>query len=197
MRFSRVRTAHAVTALLVAVPLALGALAPHTYAQAPTPGPTGTFGPDCSELPRSGGGSVAAMADQKVADAVAGSRQLAQLTAALKQARLDDTLNRSNNITLFAPTNHAFNSLSQAERDSLLNDQERLKQVLTYHVVDDDVTPSELPNGSFKTLEGSQLTTSGSGTSFKVNNTADIVCGNITTANATVYLIDALLTPPD
>jgi uncharacterized surface protein with fasciclin (FAS1) repeats len=197
MRVTGVRTAQAVIAPLVAVPLALGAFAPHVYAQAPTPSPTGTFGPDCSELPRSGGGSVAAMAEQKVADAAAGSRQLAQLTAALKQARLDDTLNRADNVTLFAPTNHAFNSLTEAQRESLLNDPERLKKVLTYHVVDADVTPSELPNGSFKTLEGSELTTSGSGTSFKVNNTADIVCGNITTANATVYLIDGLLTPPD
>ncbi|MDI9884267.1 fasciclin domain-containing protein [Streptomyces sp. HNM0645] len=197
MRFTATRMAQAAIAPVVAVPLALGAFAPHTHAQTPTPGPTGTFGPDCSELPRSGEGSVAAMAEQKVADAAAGSRQLAQLAAALTKAGLDDTLNQSKDITLFAPTNHAFNSLTQAQRDSLLNDPEQLKKVLTYHVVDADVTPSELPNGSFKTLEGSQLTTSGSGTSFKVNNTADIVCGNITTANATVYLIDGLLTPPD
>lgn len=197
MRFTATRLAQATIAPVVAVPLALGAFAPNAFAQAPTPGPTGTFGPDCSELPRSGAGSAAAMAEQKVADAAAGSRQLAQLASALAQAGLDDTLNESKDITLFAPTNHAFNSLTQAQRESLLNDPEQLRKVLTYHVVDADITPSELPNGSFKTLEGSQLTTSGSGTSFKVNNTADIVCGNITTANATVYLIDGLLTPPD
>ncbi|MFD7445641.1 fasciclin domain-containing protein [Streptomyces sp. NPDC059909] len=136
------------------------------------------------------------MAKQRVADAAAESPQPAQLSSALTKARLDNTLNQSDNIPLFAPTNHAFNSLSQAERDSLLKDPEQLKKVLTYHVVDDNITPSQLPNGSFQTLEGSELTTSGSGTSYKVNDTADIVCGNITTANATVCLIDALLTPP-
>ncbi|MGW7363512.1 fasciclin domain-containing protein [Streptomyces sp. NPDC054841] len=186
----------AAIAAAVAVPLTLGVFAPQTYAQEPTPSPTGTFGPDCSELPKSGEGSVATMAKQRVADAAAGSRQLTQLSSALSQARLDNTLNQSNNITLFAPTNHAFNSLSQSQRDALLKDPEQLKKVLTYHVVDDNIAPSQLPNGSFKTLEGSELTTSGSGTSYKVNDTANIVCGNITTANATVYFIDALLTPP-
>ncbi|MFE0271123.1 fasciclin domain-containing protein [Streptomyces sp. NPDC058992] len=197
MRFKATRVARAAIAPVVAVPLAFGAFAPNAFAQAPTPGPTGTFGPDCSELPRSGAGSAAVMAEQKVADAAAGSRQLAQLASALAKAGLGETLNESKDITLFAPTNHAFNSLTQAQRESLFNDPEQLKKVLTYHVVDADITPSELPNGSFKTLVGSQLTTSGSGTSFKVNGTADIVCGNIATANATVYLIDGLLTPPD
>ncbi|MEU2429364.1 fasciclin domain-containing protein [Streptomyces sp. NPDC007861] len=190
------RMAEAAVAAAVVLPLGLGVSAPRSYAMEPTPGPTGTFGPDCSELPESGEGSAAAMAEQKVADAAEGSRQLAQLSSALTKARLDNTLNQSDDITLFAPTNHAFNSLSETQRDSLLNDPEQLKKVLTYHVVDDSITPSQLPNGSFKTLEGSELTTSGSGTSYKVNDSANIVCGNITTANATVYFIDALLTPP-
>ncbi|MCX4510647.1 fasciclin domain-containing protein [Streptomyces sp. NBC_01619] len=197
MGFMGKRMAEAAIATAVVVPLSLGAFAPQTYAQEPVPSPTGTFGPDCSELPKSGEGSAATMAKQKVADAAAGSRQLAQLSSALTKARLDNTLNQSNNITLFAPTNHAFNSLSEAQRDSLLNDPDQLKKVLTYHVVDDNITPGQLPNGSFKTLEGSELTTSGSGTSYKVNDVADVVCGNVTTANATVYFIDALLTPPD
>lgn len=40
------------------------------------------------------------------------------------------------------------------------------------------------------------LKTTGSGTSFKVNDTAKIVCGDIKTANATVYLVDKVLMPP-
>jgi uncharacterized surface protein with fasciclin (FAS1) repeats len=45
-------------------------------------------------------------------------------------------------------------------------------------------------------VEGSKLTTSGSGTSFKVNGKANIVCGNIKAANATIYVIDTVLQPP-
>ncbi|MGJ3558173.1 fasciclin domain-containing protein [Streptomyces sp. INA 01156] len=45
-------------------------------------------------------------------------------------------------------------------------------------------------------MEGSKLTTSGSGTDFKVNGKANIVCGNIKAANATIYVIDTVLQPP-
>ncbi|RCH59689.1 fasciclin domain-containing protein, partial [Streptomyces sp. SDr-06] len=40
-----------------------------------------------------------------------------------------------------------------------------------------------------------KLTTSGSGTSYKVNDSANVVCGNVPTANATVYIIDTVLMP--
>lgn len=83
-----------------------------------------------------------------------------------------------------------------SQLDSLLGNQEQLKKVLTYHVVDQQITPNELPKGSFTTVEGSKLTTSGSGTDFKVNDEANIVCGNIKAANATIYIIDTVLQPP-
>ncbi|NED68254.1 fasciclin domain-containing protein, partial [Streptomyces sp. SID10244] len=37
---------------------------------------------------------------------------------------------------------------------------------------------------------------SGSGNDMKVNDSAGVVCGGVKTANATVYLIDTVLTPP-
>ena len=43
--------------------------------------------------------------------------------------------------------------------------------------------------------EKGKITTSGSGESFKVDDTAHIVCGNVHTANATVYIIDSVLMP--
>jgi uncharacterized surface protein with fasciclin (FAS1) repeats len=199
-RISR-RVAVVLTAAAVAVPLSLGGFAtaatatpaPSGQDTSASPSPTtsgGTFGSGCS-------GSAAVMARVGVANAAATNPQLATLVVALKRAGLFDTLNSAKDATVFAPTNAAFKNLSASKLASLLSNKSQLKKVLQYHVVGDKrITPAELPNGSFKTLEGANLTTSGSGTTFKVNNTANIVCGNVKTRNATVYLIDNVLTPP-
>ncbi|WP_037619920.1 fasciclin domain-containing protein [Streptomyces aureus] len=70
-------------------------------------------------------------------------------------------------------------------------------KILTYHVVGQKLTPKDLENGSFTTLEKSKLTTSGSGESYTVNDSAKVVCGNVKTANANVYIIDTVLMPPN
>ena len=50
--------------------------------------------------------------------------------------------------------------------------------------------------GTHETLQGEMLEVTGSGEDFKVNGDASVVCGNVQTSNATVYLIDGVLTPP-
>ena len=45
-----------------------------------------------------------------------------------------------------------------------------------------------------KTVEGGTVDVTGSGDSLKVDN-ANVVCGGVKTANATVYLIDSVLSP--
>ncbi|RPK85500.1 Cell surface lipoprotein MPB83 precursor [Streptomyces sp. ADI97-07] len=135
------------------------------------------------------------MADDPVATAASNNAELSTLTAAINAADLGDTLNKSKDITVFAPTNAAFEKIPKADLDALLADKDQLTKVLTYHVVDQKITQSQLGNGDFKTLQGSNLTTSGSGDTFKVNNSANIVCGGIPTANATVELVDTVLMP--
>lgn len=182
----------AVAAVAVALPVSLALSAPPAGAAAPPR----SFGPACSSLPSSGSGSAAGMAKDKVATAAAHNPQLATLTAAIKRAGLTDTLNNAQNITVFAPTNDAFKKVPKADLVKLLANKTELKKVLTYHVVGQKITQSQLANGSFTTLEGGKLTTSGSGSNFTVNNTAKIVCGDVTTGNATVNLIDTVLMPP-
>ncbi|WP_445282362.1 fasciclin domain-containing protein [Streptomyces sp. DSM 118148] len=204
MALSRTSLTTAVVAAALAVPLSIGGLVPTAHAQTSSPSPSpsetsttssGIFGPGCSSLPKTGAGSAAVMAKQKVVAAATGNPQLSTLVSYVNRAKLANTLDTSNNITLFAPTNAAWQKLSSSQRTTLANNPAQLKKALEYHVVKQHVTKAELPNGSFTTLEGSRLTTSGSGTNFKVN-TAKIVCGNIPTANATVYLIDTVLMPP-
>ncbi|PRH76875.1 fasciclin [Streptomyces solincola] len=153
------------------------------------------FGPACASLPTSGEGSVEGMADDPVATAASNNPALSTLVSAVKKAGLVDTLNNAQNITVFAPTNEAFAKIPKADLDKVLNDKAMLTKILTYHVVGQKLTPQQLENGSFDTLEKSKLTTSGSGESYTVNDSAKVVCGNVPTANATVYIIDSVLMP--
>lgn len=191
MRFTRMRTAKVTAAVVVAVPLALGGLAPQSHAQDASPSPSGTFGPGCSALSQKANTSK-----DKVVEAAAAYPQLSQLVSAAVRAGLIGTLDGKPNVTIFAPNNQAFQKVPASQLASLLSNQGQLKKVLTYHVVDKQITPNELSKGSFTTVEGSKLTTSGSGTNFKVNGKAKIVCGNIKAANATIYVIDTVLQPP-
>ncbi|WP_328564292.1 fasciclin domain-containing protein [Streptomyces coelicoflavus] len=153
------------------------------------------FGPACSTVPKEGAGSFDGMAKDPVATAASNNPALSTLVTAVKKAGLVDTLNNAENITVFAPTNDAFAKIPKADLDKVLNDKEMLTNILTYHVVGQKLAPKDLENGSFETLQKSKLTTSGSDEAYKVNDSAKVVCGNVKTANANVYIIDTVLMP--
>jgi uncharacterized surface protein with fasciclin (FAS1) repeats len=78
---------------------------------------------------------------------------------------------------------------------TMMHSRTELTKILKYHVVDSNVTPAELASGKpLTTLEGDTLKPAKMGAVYEVNN-ADIICGNIHTANATVYVINKVLTP--
>jgi uncharacterized surface protein with fasciclin (FAS1) repeats len=157
---------------------------------------SGPFGPACSAVPASGPGSVEVIADEPVATAASGIPALSTLVAQVQAAGLVDTLNSAEDITVFAPTNDAFAAVPEATLKSLTDDPTgALANVLKYHVVAGELTPAQLP-GKHTTLEGQDITITGSGEDFTINDTAKIVCGNVETANATVYVIDGVLVPP-
>ncbi|PVC83227.1 fasciclin [Streptomyces sp. CS090A] len=153
------------------------------------------FGPACAGVPKDGAGSFDGMAKDPVATAASNNPALSTLVAAVQKAGLVDTLNNAENITVFAPTNDAFAKIPKADLDAVLNDKAKLTEILTYHVVGQKLTPQQLESGTFDTLQKSTLTTAGSGESYKVNDSASVVCGNVPTANATVYIIDTVLMP--
>lgn len=153
------------------------------------------FGPACSTVPKDGAGSFDGMAKDPVATAASNNPALSTLVTAVKKAGLVDTLNNAQDITVFAPTNDAFAKVPKADLDKLLADKAALTKVLTYHVVGQKLTPKQLEKGSFDTLEKSELTTSGSEMAYTVNESSKVVCGNVQTANATVYIVDTVLMP--
>ncbi|MEU8967009.1 fasciclin domain-containing protein [Streptomyces sp. NPDC048491] len=190
------RTRRAATwAAALTLPLSVALLAPSAASAADTA--TQPFGSGCSSVPKQGAGSFSGMAKDPVATAASNNPALSTLVTAVKKAGLVDTLNNAKNITVFAPTNAAFAKIPKATLDKVLANKADLTKILTYHVVGEKLTPDQLKNGSFTTLEKSKVTTSASGTTYKVNKTATVVCGNVPTANATVYIIDSVLMPSD
>ncbi|MEV7290336.1 fasciclin domain-containing protein [Streptomyces microflavus] len=183
------RTAAAAAAL--AFPASMAFFAPSAQAEAPAE----PFGPACASVPKEGAGSLEGMAKDPVATAASNNPELSTLVSAVQKAGLVDTLNNAENITVFAPTNDAFEKIPQADLNALLNDKKELTKVLTYHVVGEKLTTKQLEDGTYKTLQGSDLTVKGSGTDFTVNDSSKIVCGNVPTANATVNLVDTVLMP--
>jgi uncharacterized surface protein with fasciclin (FAS1) repeats len=139
-------------------------------------------------------GSFQAMAQVPVATAASGNPLLSTLVTAVKKAGLVDSLNSADGITVFAPTNDAFKKIPSATLNKVLADKKTLTSILTYHVVPGKLTPADLA-GTHKTLQGDELTVSGSGQDFKVNDSASVICGNVQTANANVYIIDSVLMP--
>ena len=153
------------------------------------------FGSGCASVPKSGAGSFSGMSTAPVATAASANPVLSTLVTAVKQAGLVDTLNSAKDITVFAPANSAFAKIPAATLKSVLANKAELTKILTYHVASGRYTPAMLATGKpIKTLEGGTVTPAGSGTSFTVNG-AHVVCGNVQTANATVYIIDTVMMP--
>ena len=154
------------------------------------------FGPGCAAVPTddSNPGSFAAMAQVPVATAASGNPLLSTLVTAVKQAGLVDSLNTAPELTVFAPTNDAFKKIPAADLKMVLADKKMLTNILTYHVVAGKLSPAELA-GTHKTLQGGSLEVEGSGEEFKVDGMSSVICGNVQTANANVYIVDSVLMP--
>jgi uncharacterized surface protein with fasciclin (FAS1) repeats len=156
----------------------------------------GTFGPACGQIPADGAGSLKGMATAPVASAASANPLLKTLVAAVTKAGLVQPLNSAPALTVFAPVDDAFAAIPKKQLNAVLSDKKTLTTILTHHVISGQLSPDQLA-GDHKTLAGDTLTISGSGENFSVGkaDNAQILCGGITTANATVYVIDKVLMP--
>ena len=153
------------------------------------------YGPACGEVPTSGDGSVEGMATAPVASAASANPLLTTLVQAVTAAELVEPLNSAPELTVFAPANPAFEPIPKKDLNALLKDKATLTQVLTHHVVPQRIEPDQL-GGEYETLNGDMLTINGSGEEATIGDeTAQVLCGGVQTANATVYLIDTVMMP--
>jgi uncharacterized surface protein with fasciclin (FAS1) repeats len=180
---------------LLAAALTLTATMSTTSASAFSPAPDSSpnaspFGPACSAIE----GSLTDIAGQPVGTAVSEVSELSTLSDALEQAGLTDKLNSAEDLTVFAPTNKAFEAIPQETRDKLMADKAQLTKILSNHVVEGKNEPADLEDATLTTLGGGEVTAKGSEDNLMVDD-AKVVCGNVPTKNATVYVIDKVLMP--
>jgi uncharacterized surface protein with fasciclin (FAS1) repeats len=191
--------------------------APQSSAQAApnpaVPAPTGNgvtkisdiFGPACSQVPTQGPGSAQGMVNDPVVTAASHNPLLTTLTKAVTAANLTDTLNSAPALTVFAPSDSAFQAL-EAQHPGTLNQlttapdaatpNSKLAKLLTYHVVGTRYDAAGLVQaGTVDSLEGGKITIGGTAAAPTVNG-APVLCGNIPTKNATVFVIGQVLSPP-
>jgi uncharacterized surface protein with fasciclin (FAS1) repeats len=164
---------------------------------------TTLVGPGCGDYAETvpdGAGSVEGMAQDPVAVAASNNPLLTTLTAAVSgelnpDVNLVDTLN-GDEFTVFAPIDDAFAELPKKTVNQLSKPAgaETLTSVLTYHVVPGRIAPADLEGTTQTTVQGGDVEVTGSGDELMVND-ANVICGGVQTANATVYLIDGVLMP--
>ncbi|NAZ81868.1 fasciclin domain-containing protein [Kineococcus sp. R8] len=150
-----------------------------------------------------GAGSVEGMAEANVTTAASNNPLLTTLVAAVSgqlnpQVNLVDTLN-GGEFTVFAPVDSAFAALPPETVATLKTPEgtDTLTSVLTYHVVQGRMDPAMLLAAkSVPTVQGASVEIGGTADAMTVNGSTKVICGNVQTSNATVYLVDAVLMPP-
>ncbi|MFE0027560.1 fasciclin domain-containing protein [Amycolatopsis sp. NPDC059021] len=177
------------------------ASAPVSTVSTPAPGEGGSggsavFGSACESLPHgSEAGSVTAMGQQTVAAAAAANPLLTKLSAAIRNANLTDSLNNAPAVTVFAPSDDAVKAYGETKFSQLKGTE--LTSLLNFHVIGKRLDAKGLEAAKTSptlATDGGQLTFSGTGNQLTVNG-AKILCGNIATKNATVFVIDKVLAP--
>lgn len=159
------------------------------------------FGPACDQVPTEGEGSAQGMVDDPVGTAASNNPLLTTLTDTVTAANLVDTLNDPEaSYTVFAPANPAFEAIPQETLDQLLADpQGQLTTILTYHVIPKRYDAQSLVEaGQVMSVQGAPVQITGTPEAPVIGDQkAKVLCGNIPTANATVFVIDQVLMPPE
>jgi uncharacterized surface protein with fasciclin (FAS1) repeats len=160
------------------------------------------FGTGCGGIPAAGEGSFAGMADDPAGTAITHNPAMRVLAAALGAARLAAPLDSQRDVTVLAPADAAFGAVPRDALGKLMGDTASLTAVLTHHVIQGRLTPDRLA-GTHTTLNNDQVTIDVSPDAFSVaaegtllgKAPARVICGNLQTANATIYIVDQVLAP--
>lgn len=134
-----------------------------------------------------------------VVDVAASDEDFSILVEAIEAADLTETLSASGPVTVFAPTNEAFEALPEGTLDELLlpENQDLLRQVLTYHVLQDEVPAAEVTTGEVPTAAGTPISIQvDEATGDVMVNEAMVVTPDIQASNGVIHAIDQVILPP-
>lgn len=134
-------------------------------------------------------------------DIVATAKASGQFGTFLKAAEatnLTGLLQKTPNLTVFAPTDAAFAALPAGELDKLMlpENKAQLQKVLIYHVINARVGSSDFKGATRKaaTVAGPSVELTG-GATLKLND-ADIVQSDVMASNGIIHVVDKVLMPP-
>lgn len=139
-------------------------------------------------------GSVAAAQEKDIVDTAIAAGSFNTLVKAVQAAGLVDTLKGPGPFTVFAPTDEAFAKLPGRTLESLLANPEKLKAVLTYHVVSGKVMAMDVKPGMVPTVQGSSAKVSVKGGKVMIDK-ANVVKTDIACTNGVIHVIDSVILP--
>jgi uncharacterized surface protein with fasciclin (FAS1) repeats len=130
-----------------------------------------------------------------IVEVAQGNPEFSTLVTAVTAAGLGEALSGAGPLTVFAPTNAAFEALPAGLLQKLLlpENKEVLTKILTYHVVAAKVMAADVKAGDVATLEGSSFAVTTEG-GVKVN-AANVTATDVPASNGVIHVIDAVLVP--
>ncbi len=135
----------------------------------------------------------AAAAD--IVDTAVSAGSFTTLVKAVQAAGLVDTLKGAGPFTVFAPTDEAFAKLPAGTVENLIAHPEKLKAVLTYHVVSGKVMAADVVKlKSATTVQGSAAKVTVKGGKVMIDN-ANVVKTDIVCDNGVIHVIDSVILP--
>jgi uncharacterized surface protein with fasciclin (FAS1) repeats len=138
--------------------------------------------------------------EKDIVQLTAATPALSTLLTAVTAADLAGTLSGAGPLTVFAPTNDAFDKVDKQVLAALLQpaNKAKLVELLQYHVVSGGVKSSALRDGQkVDTLLGGATVSVGVSASGAVSvNSAAVVTADVEASNGVVHVIDAVLIPP-
>jgi len=143
--------------------------------------------------------TTGAQAAGTVVDVVAGRYDLAILDFLVESAGLAGPLAEFDAVTLFAPTNEAFDAVPKEILYYLESNITALKNVLEYHVVVSEILSAQIPSGEtpVATLEGQKVVADKNSTGVFINEAQVTIPDLKATRQAgVVHVIDGVLVPP-
>lgn len=167
--------------------------------RAPTVGAPDTATDDSVSTSLDTGSVTATSGDyESIMDAVADDPDLSFLRSLLDESGSSTSLAdaASGPVTLFAPTDDAFDALPADAAALLRSDPELLASVLGHHVADDAIAAADLPVGPLTMLDGSTVAVARDGDAVTVDGAA-VVRADVVAANGIVHVVDAVLLTPD
>jgi uncharacterized surface protein with fasciclin (FAS1) repeats len=134
---------------------------------------------------------------KSLAETAAKAGTFKTLLAAAKAAGLVDALQKGGPFTVFAPSDDAFAKLPAGTVESLLRDTDKLKAILTYHVVPGRVLSKDLSLGTTAadTLNGQKLSVSKSKGGDVRANGARVTAADILAGNGVIHVVDSVILP--